>query len=188
MNKQQQIEDKRKQFRERVECGIAYCENTAVDEIKQDFKMQEEKNKQIEEMANIIHRTEFVDISGYEEEKIAEELLKYYQPKLPEDSVVLSRKEYEKIVKYLKTYEDKLKNFPNEVNALVDMYNKGRKETAEKILKEQYQECKIAEQDVLKARGGNKNDDYYKGFSLGMTNTKMHIQELAKQFGVEIKE
>lgn len=47
---------------------------------------------------------------------------------------------------------------------------------------------KIAEQDILKSRGGNKNDDYYKGFSLGMTNTKMRIQELAKQFGVEIKE
>ena len=44
---------------------------------------------------------------------------------------------------------------------------------------------KIAEQDILKSRGGN---DYYKGFSLGMTNTKMCIQELAKQFGVEIKE
>ena len=50
MNKEQQIEDKRKQFRGRVECGIAYCENTAVDEIKQDIKMQEEKNKQIKEM------------------------------------------------------------------------------------------------------------------------------------------
>ena len=47
---------------------------------------------------------------------------------------------------------------------------------------------KIAEQDTLKTCGGNKNDDYYKGFNLGMTNTKMRIQELAKQFGVEIKE
>ena len=30
-------------------------------------------------------------------EKIAEELLKYYQPKLPEDSVILSKEEYEKL-------------------------------------------------------------------------------------------
>ena len=64
---------------------------------------------------------------------------------------------------------------------------KARKETAEKILNEQYQECKVAEKEVLIARGGNKNDDYYKGFSLGMANTKMHIQELAKQFGVDLK-
>ena len=91
-----------------------------------------------------------------------------------EDSVVLSREEYEKL-KYTWITDS-------------DAYKKGCKETAEKILNAQYQECKIAEQDVLKARGGNKNDDYYKGFSLGMTNAKMHIQELAKQFCVKIKE
>lgn len=51
------------------------------------------KQKQIKEMANLIHHTEFVDISGYEEEKIAEELLKYYQPKIPENAVVLTREE-----------------------------------------------------------------------------------------------
>ena len=78
-----------------------------------------------------------------------------------EDSVVLSREEYEKIVKYLKTYEDKLKNFPNEVNALVDMYNKGRKETAEKI--------------------------YTFVNSFGTHNWE-RFEEFIKQFGVEIKE
>ena len=95
--------------------------------------------------------------------------------KQPEDSVVLSREE----ICELKCQAEEDFN---------KAYDLGSKETAEKILNEQYQECKIAEQDVLKARGGNKNDDYYKGFSLGMTNTKMHIQELAKQFCVKIKE
>ena len=98
--------------------------------------------------------------------------------KIPKDSVVLSREEQERI---LTATEKRIKELKKQILQT-------RKETAEKILKEQYQECKIAEQDVLKARGGNKNDDYYKGFSLGITNTKMHIQELAKQFGVEIKE
>ena len=67
-------------------------------------------------------------------------------------------------------------------------YLDGRNKIAEKILNEQYQECKVAERNVLIARGLDKEDVYYKGFSLGMTNTKMHIQELAKQLGVEIKE
>ena len=53
---------------------------------------------QIEEMVNIIQHTEFVDISWYEAEKIAEELYKHYQPKLPEDSVVLSKDEKQKLL------------------------------------------------------------------------------------------
>ena len=124
-------------------------------------------------------------------------------PKTPRNSVVLSREEYERLVK---TAQGKIGNMKStdflkaciSSGVMVEAvsteeqvkqaYEKGCKEIAEKILNAQYQECKIAEQDVLKARGGNKNDDYYKGFSLGMTNTKMHIQELARQFGVEIME
>lgn len=90
----------------------------------------------------------------------------------------------------LKNYNDKLSQgiYFGNGEQFCNRLEQARKETAEKILNEQYQECKVAEKDVLIARGGNKNDDYYKGFSLGMTNTKMHIQELAKQFSVEVKE
>ena len=144
-----------------------------------------EQEKQIKEMAKEIGNTWLVDLEGNTKDvcevldevdinNIARELYDKNYRKLPEDSVVLSKEEYKKL-KYTWITDS-------------DAYKKGCKEIAEKILNAQYQECKIAEQDVLKARGGNKNDDYYKGFSLGMTNTKMHIQELARQFGIEIKE
>ena len=136
-------------------------------------------NKQIEEMAQDIYEQKSCDTSFKENCKIlAYDLVTLGYQKIDKDSAVLSREEQEKI---LTATEKRIKELKRQIL-------QARKETAEKILKEQYQECKIAEQDVLKARGGNKNDDYYKGFSLGITNTKMHIQELAKQFGVEIKE
>lgn len=103
------------------------------------------KQKQIEEMANLIHHTEFVDISGYEEEKIAEELLKYYQPKLPGNAVVLTREEYEK----LKLFEERVrsgvcftqkewfdycqKDSNERTSLLIKAKKDTRKETAEKF-------------------------------------------------------
>lgn len=104
--------------------------------------------------------------------------------KVQKDSVVLSTEEY-KILKVKEKEKHWLETCMSVwKNAKIDAI----RETAKKILNEQYQECKVAERDVLIARGGNKNDDYYKGFSLGMTNTIMHIEELAEQFGVEIQE
>lgn len=128
---------------------------------------------------------------------------------IPEGSVVLSREEHQQYLAYkiiepqIKGCFDRERELEHKCFAMakeqeescqegyLDGYEKGkeqaRKETAAQILNEQYQECKVAEKEVLIARGGNKNDDYYKGFSLGMTNTTMHIQELAKQFGVDLK-
>ena len=67
----------------------------------------ENKQKQIEEMAEIIDNVEDnahltqTRWDGYlaiaNSEKIATELLKHYQPKIPEGAVVLSREEYEKL-------------------------------------------------------------------------------------------
>ena len=88
--------DREKEFKERINFGIAYCEDTAIEEIKQDFKMQEEKNKQIEEMAK--------DYYGYsidlEEDCkfVAEEMYDKGHRKLPKDSVVLD----EDIVDHIK--------------------------------------------------------------------------------------
>lgn len=92
-----------------------------------------DKEKQIEEMAKVIKDTWLVDLEGntysvcefldsVDIESIARELLKHYQPKLPKDSVVLSREEYQK----------------NILKANSDGYSAGKidgsKETAEKIL------------------------------------------------------
>lgn len=138
-----------------------------------------DKEKQIEEMAKDIENT-ILGLGIHLCNKSAEKLYNLGYRKIDKDSVVLSKEEYEALKKQIEYWEHETKV------ARQDLFEES-KETAEKILNEQYQECKVAEQDVLKIRGG-KNDDYYKGFSLGMTNTKMHIQELAKQFGVEIKE
>ena len=93
------MKDREKQFKERIKCGIAYCEDIAVEEIKQDFKIHEEKHKQIEEMAKMIRyvlesRTDITFIPDLDK-PIAEKLLKHYQPKLPENMVVLTEREHE---------------------------------------------------------------------------------------------
>ena len=135
----------------------------------------EDKENQIEEMANIIHRTEFVDISGYEEEKISEELLKHYQPKLPEDSVVLSREEkqeYENLVKLL-IYDKPIKSRVYEV--IKDIKERERKETAEKIL------------DQIKFLVEERNGADIEDLSVDGTILEEILNELAKQYGVEVE-
>ena len=91
-----------------------------------------EQEKQIKEMAKEIGNTWLVDLEGNTKDvcevldevdinNIARELYDKNYRKLPEDSVVLSRKEYEKL-KYTWITDS-------------DTYKKGCKETAEKIFK-----------------------------------------------------
>ena len=91
-----------------------------------------DNEKQIEEMAKIIGNTWLVDLEGNTKDvcevldevdinNIARELYDKNYRKLPEDSVVLSRKEYEKL-KYTWITDS-------------DAYKKGCKETVEKIFK-----------------------------------------------------
>lgn len=79
------------------------------------------KQQQIEEMAKDIENT-ILGLGFYLCHKSAEKLLNLGYRKIPEDSVVLSRKEYEKL-KYTWITDS-------------DAYKKGCKETAEKILNE----------------------------------------------------
>lgn len=91
-----------------------------------------EQEKQIKEMAKEIGNTWLVDLEGNTKDvcevldevdinNIARELYDKNYRKLPEDSVVLSRKEYEEL-KYTWITDS-------------DAYKKGCKETAEKIFK-----------------------------------------------------
>ena len=41
------MKEKKIEFEERVNCGIAYCEDEVEKEIKQDFAKHEEKHKQL---------------------------------------------------------------------------------------------------------------------------------------------
>ena len=64
----------------------------------------DEKNeqKQVEEMATLLYNRiatiERFGLTGREIcEKLAKEILKYYQPKIPENAVVLTKEEYERL-------------------------------------------------------------------------------------------
>ena len=68
---------------------------------------------------------------------VAKKILEKYQPKIPENAVVLTRGQYEEVLKLLKEYNEIQNNFPNQVNAMIENYNKGyekgSKEMAEKF-------------------------------------------------------
>ena len=108
-----------------------------------------DKEKQIEEMANDIpyltlSRQVFVNmtemkkvgwtLSEEDNKVIAEVLVKQGYRKLPENSVVLSKEEYEKITKELIT-EQRAKEIAQEYFGVV------RKETAEKLIKFVSEHC-----------------------------------------------
>lgn len=155
------MRDKEKQFRERVECDIACCEDTP--------------NKQIEEMVGIINKVvanSCPDFNGYrvpEPKSLAEELLKYYQPNLPEDSVVLTKEEWNKYrAKNLKLLQDQkvqlgleIRELRNDRDYWIEEYKHTRKETAREVIQ----------------------------WFLGRTvTTPQDLKEFAKKFGVEVKE
>ena len=176
------MKDKEKEFKERANCGIAYCEDTAVDEIKQDFKMQEEKYRQIEEMAKEIHKAlldcknasccncEFnndIPMSFCKAEYIAKAISEKYQPKLLEDSIV------QPTVQSYSTHEDDLVVLSREelntiqANFFDSGIKCGSRETAEKILIKILNIREIRKDGIL---------------------TMQDLTEIAKQFGAEIKE
>lgn len=117
--------------------------------------VMKEQEKQIKEMAK--------DYYGYSIDLeddckfVAEEMYNKGHRKLPEDSVVLSRKEYEKL-KYTWITDS-------------DAYKKGCKEMAEKIFKMLISEL--------------ESNQFLSGERIIM---EVDVENLAKQFGVEIKE
>ena len=127
-----------------------------------------EQEKQIKEMAKEIGNTWLVDLEGNTKDvcevldevdinNIARELYDKNYRKLPEDSVVLSRKEYEKL-KYTWITDS-------------DAYKKGCKETVEKIFKMLISEL--------------ESNQFLSGKRIIM---EVDVENLAKQFDVEIKE
>ena len=97
----------------------------------------------------------------------------YYQSKLPEDSVVLSREEYEKVDKEIinkNTYDTIWKAGYNAYEKTIgECVAEARKETTEKILRDLYSEATSNVSETVEL-------------------TTFQIEQLAKQFGVEIKE
>jgi len=130
------MEDKEKQFKERVDCGIAYCEDTPNKYIDRSWKAKmvekgiykdsetTSEEKQIEEMAKLID-DRIIDARGYLGSMnkgtgywIAQKLIEHYQPKLSEDCVVISREEYESLknepASIFKDYQEMAKFYDEE--------------------------------------------------------------------------
>jgi hypothetical protein len=103
----------------------------------------EDKEKQIAEMAKIIKDNSIIDVTyggkpyADDYENLARKLLEHYQPKIPKDSVVLSREEYE-ILKV----KEKEKHW---LETCMSVWKNGKidggKETAEKIIKFVSEHC-----------------------------------------------
>ena len=125
------------------------------------MNIEKADKKQIEEMAQIINgSTELDTIAYYRCINIAKTLYNAGYQKLPEDSVVLSMKEWECLhIDYAK--------------ALYNVRQNAIKETAEKILDLLVPDCKAC-------------DENWHSGCLCLRATL--AEKIAKQFGVEIKE
>ena len=121
-----------------------------------------DKQKQIEEMAKVIHDLILdTPFNGTEAscEKIAEELLKHYQPKIPEGAVVLTREEkqeYESLIKLL-IYDKPIKSRIYEF--IKDIKNRIRKETAEKFARLAKQKINEVISDIILSRPPTNDDE-----------------------------
>ena len=119
----------------------------------------------------------FVQKGGANLELASENDCCYYQSKLPENSVVLSRDNYNRLKRdselYEARHEEKLKFFAK-------VYNQSSKETAEKIFNDIIQ--------ALEERNDRVEAFYGVAESVGVDIAIRTVKELAKQFGVKIKE
>lgn len=124
------MKDREKEFQERIKCGIAYCEDIVTDKIT-----QKDKNKIIEELVKAIsiqcgecYTCEFGNMQQFgccSDYLIANELYEQGYRKIPEDSVVLSTKEYNIHKGFSREEVDEISE---------TAIKNSRKRTAEKIL------------------------------------------------------
>ena len=136
--------------------------------------------KHINNAFDLCYKTGESDIT----KAIAEELIKYYQPKIPEGSMVLSKKEFEalKSKETLKSwiyqdgfdaakelYAEALARMRDDVINIKEELKEARKETAREIFK-----------------GGRAYAEEYKDF-LGV-GFGMFMSWIATHFGVELEE
>lgn len=162
-----------------------------------------DKDIQIEQMARIIDdrlKEASLYIGSMNNGKgywIAQKLVEYYQPKLPKDSVVLSRENYERLVK---TAQGKIANMKvtdflkacTSIGIMVEAvskeeqvkqaYEKGGKETADKIfakIDKELCECTIVH---------NGGDYGWKLQGYERNDLTERLTKIAEQFGTSIEE
>lgn len=130
------------------------------------------------------------------EERVARVIIEHYQPKLPKDSVVLSREEYaelkhtkillKELEKDKKFYQNAVLNNLKEIEKLENQLEQTRKETAEKIYNDIFALINNAKDKSSKIFGNSS--DYGKGYKNSVNHFNEHILELSKRYNVEIKE
>ena len=98
----------------------------------------------------------------------------YYQSKLPEDSVVISREEYKRITEELVTEQ-------RATEIAKEYFEKIRKEIAEKFYDK-------VNENICVFQLENKNQEFTDGYAQAIADICGRLDQVAKQFGVEIKE
>ena len=136
------------------------------------------KQEQIEEMVSIMTASNnpFVDVPMEIMPKVAEALYNAGYRKLPEDSVVLSKEEYE----VLKIKEKEKHWFETCMSVWKNAKIDSSKETADKIFNDIIQ--------ALEERKDSVKEFYGVAESVGADVAIRAVKNLAKQFGIEIKE
>ena len=135
------------------------------------------KQEQIEEMISAMAASNnpFVDVPVEIMPKVAEALYNAGYRKLPEDSVVLSRGEYDTLKtendKYVKNCIDYIATINKLENKVWEVEQQASKETAEKIFKMLISKL--------------ESNQFLSGKRIIM---EVDVENLAKQFDVEIKE
>ena len=104
----------------------------------------ENKEKRVEEMAYIIENAFKVYFGAndlvepedfpYQAKDLAKELLEYYQPKLPEDSVVLPKSEYQRLQNLL----TKRQNVIDSYKKCIDKRNSAIKQACKEIVEKYF--------------------------------------------------
>ena len=134
-----------------------------------------DKEKQIEEILADIRKFIGYDTPYTQKKALADYLFEHYQPKLPKDSVVLSKEEYEKLKSYQDEYTKQLRDnrlFLDTIAVLETKLELKGKEMAEKFVN-------LPKSKILTV--------VYDYEEIKVVELK-ELQELAKQCGIEIKE
>ena len=129
-------------------------------------------DKQIEEMAQDIYEQKSCDTSFKENCKIlAYDLVTLGYQKIDKDSAVLSREEQERI---LTATEKRIKELKRQIL-------QARKEIAEKFYDK-------VNENICVFQLENKNQEFTDGYAQAIADICGRLDQVAKQFGVEIKE
>lgn len=168
-----------------------------------------DKEKQIEEMATIMCGNDCEECARESAEfyrqtiedarnnscllkNCAKELYNKGYRKINDNEIVISKEMLEKVIKCLEEYYKTQQNFPKQVNAMVEMYNKcyekASKETAREIFTKAKNICKELESKFSHLCKSKKECLMETCRYEGVLAFKRKLYELAEKFGVDLGE